>query len=79
VLRESGLASFFGFLPLRQTPGGNHIEIGISLISKEIRVALDLVPPMDQPQEATQKVTGYVRYAFHTILIGGSGGNFSDP
>ena len=61
VLREPGLVSFFGDLSLRQTPGGNHIEGGISLISKEIRVALDLVPQMDPPQETTQKVTGYVR------------------
>jgi hypothetical protein len=77
VLREPGLVSFFSDLSFRQTPGGNHIERGISLISKEIRVALDLVPQMDQPQEATQKVTGYVGYVFHTILIGGNGGNFS--
>jgi hypothetical protein len=79
VLREPGLVSSFSDLSLRQTLGGNHIERGISLISKKIRVALDLVPQMDQPQEASQKVTGYVRYVFHTILIGGRVGNFSDP
>ena len=79
MLREPVLVRFFGDFSLRQTLGGNHIERGISLISEEIRIALDLVPQMDQPQEATQKVTGYVRYVFHTILIGGSGGNFSDP
>lgn len=77
VLRESGLASFFGFLSLRQTPGGNHIARGISLISKEIRVALNLVLQMDQPQNVTQKVADYVRYVLHTILIGLRGGNFS--
>jgi len=34
---------------------------------------------MDQPQEETQNVACYRIYAFHTILIGGSGGNFSGP